>query len=105
MRWACLRACRSEPQIPQASVLTSTCPADGFGSGSVSATISPFLKMAARKLKSSSRHVIVTSHTTEGYVTHDAPPASVSAGDFVYSRSGVGRRLARQRQELRPPHP
>ena len=34
MRWACLRACRSEPQIPQASVLTSTCPASGFGSGS-----------------------------------------------------------------------
>src|ERR1700716_4007223 len=49
MRWACLRACRSEPQIPQASVLTSTCPAAGLGSGSVSTTISPFLKMAARK--------------------------------------------------------
>ena len=48
MRWACLRACRSEPQMPQASVLTSTCPAAGFGSGSVSTTISPFLKIAAR---------------------------------------------------------
>src|SRR6188472_3738083 len=48
MRWACSRACRSEPQMPQASVLTSTCPAAGFGSGSVSTTISPFLKMAAR---------------------------------------------------------
>src|SRR5216683_1314464 len=48
MWWACLRACRSEPQMPQASVLTSTCPAVGLGSGSVSTTISPFLKMAAR---------------------------------------------------------
>ena len=48
MRWACLRACRSDPQMPQASVLTSTAPAAGFGSGSVSTTISPFLKMAAR---------------------------------------------------------
>jgi hypothetical protein len=28
--------------------LTSTCPTAGFGSGSVSTTISPFLKMAAR---------------------------------------------------------
>ena len=26
MRWACLAACRSEPQMPQASVLTSTWP-------------------------------------------------------------------------------
>ena len=34
--------------MPQASVLTSTCPAAGFGSGSVSTTISPFLKIAAR---------------------------------------------------------
>src|SRR6202453_3025827 len=34
--------------MPQASVLTSTAPAPGFGSGSVSTTISPFLKMAAR---------------------------------------------------------
>src|ERR1700761_1456666 len=34
--------------MPQASVLTSTCPAAGFGSGNVSTTISPFLKMAAR---------------------------------------------------------
>src|SRR6188768_2243256 len=48
MRWACLRACRSEPQMPQASVLTSTCAAAGFGWGSVSTTISPFRKIAAR---------------------------------------------------------
>jgi hypothetical protein len=34
--------------MPQASVLTSTCPAAGFGSGNVSTTISPFLKIAAR---------------------------------------------------------
>jgi hypothetical protein len=34
--------------MPQASVLTSTCPAAGLGSGKLSATISPFLKMAAR---------------------------------------------------------
>src|SRR6202022_3887683 len=34
--------------MPQTSVLTSTCPAAGLGSGSVSTTISPFLKMAAR---------------------------------------------------------
>jgi hypothetical protein len=33
---------------PQASVLTNTVPAPGSGSGSVSATISPFRNMAAR---------------------------------------------------------
>src|SRR5712671_3233740 len=48
MRWACLRACRSEPQMPQASDLTSTMPAPGFGSGIWSTTISPFRKIAAR---------------------------------------------------------
>ena len=48
MRWACLRACRSDPQMPQASDLTSTMPAPGLGSGISSTTISPFLKMAAR---------------------------------------------------------
>src|ERR1035437_392164 len=40
-------ACRSEPQMPEASVLTSTCSMPGLGSGSVSTTISPFLKMVA----------------------------------------------------------
>jgi hypothetical protein len=35
--------------MPQASVLTSTCPGPGTGSGKLSTTISPFLKMAARK--------------------------------------------------------
>jgi hypothetical protein len=34
--------------MPQARVLTITCPAAGLGSGMSSATISPFLKMAAR---------------------------------------------------------
>src|SRR5262249_44573816 len=29
----CLATCRSEPQIPQQSVLTRTCPAAGTGSG------------------------------------------------------------------------
>ena len=35
---ACLSACRSEPQMPQASVLTSTSPGPGSGSGTVSTT-------------------------------------------------------------------
>jgi hypothetical protein len=40
--------------MPQASVLTSTYPAAGFGSASVSTTISPLLKMAARMARSPS---------------------------------------------------
>ena len=36
--------------MPQARVLTSTCPEAGFGSGRSPTTISPFLKMAARNL-------------------------------------------------------
>jgi hypothetical protein len=38
----------SEPQMPQASDFTSTCPAPGFGSDISSTTISPLRKMAAR---------------------------------------------------------
>src|SRR5262249_3093017 len=45
---ACWRAWRSEPQIPQASVLTSTCPFDGVGSASWATTRSPSRNMAAR---------------------------------------------------------
>jgi hypothetical protein len=36
--------------MPQASVLTSTWPADGYGSGRLPTTISPFLKIAARTI-------------------------------------------------------
>jgi len=50
--------------MPQASVFTNTCPAPGFGSGSVSTTISPFLKMAAR-IAVPPRYVVVRSHITE----------------------------------------
>ena len=47
MRWACLAACRSEPQMPQASILTRTWPRAGTGSGKVSTTMSPPRKIAA----------------------------------------------------------
>ena len=47
MRCACLAACRSEPQMPQASILTSAWPVAGTGSGMVSTTMSPPRKIAA----------------------------------------------------------
>src|SRR5262245_46062268 len=45
---ACVRACRSEPQIPHASVLTRTSPGPGSGSGMVSTTSVAFRITAAR---------------------------------------------------------
>src|SRR5262245_42968782 len=48
---ACVRACRSEPQIPHARVLTRTSPGPGSGSGTVSATSVAFRMTAARMLR------------------------------------------------------
>src|SRR6185312_6925833 len=87
MRWACLRACKSEPQMPQASVFTSACPAAGSGAGMVSTTISPFLKMAARM-----RLPLVLWHRDNG------------TNERIRQLSGVWRGLAFERQELRPSH-
>jgi hypothetical protein len=42
--------------------LTSTCPAPGFGSGMVSATIRPLRKMAARIFALPSRFCLFLSH-------------------------------------------
>ena len=47
MRGACWAACRSEPQMPQDSVLTRTWPAAGLGSGMSPTTMSPARKIAA----------------------------------------------------------
>src|SRR5271165_6507414 len=41
-------ACRSVPQMPQHSVFTSTWPSAGLGSTTVSTTMSPWRKIAAR---------------------------------------------------------
>src|SRR5262245_42917788 len=49
---ACLRAWRSDPQIPQASVLTSTSPDPGCGSG-MSATMSARLRMTTARMPGS----------------------------------------------------
>ena len=46
-------ACRSEPQMPQARVRTSTWPSARTGSGIVSTTKSPWRKTAARMMVSS----------------------------------------------------
>src|SRR5437879_6807913 len=46
---ACLSACRSEPQIPHASVRTSTSPGPGVGTGT-SATISLRSRMTAARM-------------------------------------------------------
>src|SRR5215468_7005238 len=52
-RSACLRACRSEPQIPQARVRTSTSPWPGSGVGT-SATTRARLRMTAARMASAS---------------------------------------------------
>src|SRR5215472_6955078 len=46
--WVCFAACRSVPQMPQHSVFTSTWPSASFGSATVSTTMSPLRKIAAR---------------------------------------------------------
>src|SRR5690242_18859784 len=92
MRWACLRACRSEPQMPQARVLTRTCPAAGFGSGQLSATIWPLRKMAARIADYSSRFCPQVCHSRTGKESRKV-------------RSGVGRGLTDRLKQLRTPHP
>src|SRR5437773_2744966 len=48
-RSACLSACRSEPQIPQARVLTSTSPGPGAGIGT-SATINRLSRTTAARM-------------------------------------------------------
>ena len=57
--------------MPQASVLTSTCPEAGFGSGSVSTTISPFLKMAAR-IGVSFAFLLLPGSALEAFTTYSA---------------------------------
>src|SRR5215470_16075710 len=52
-RSACLRACRSEPQIPHARVRTSTSPGPGSGMGT-SATTRARLRMTAARMASAS---------------------------------------------------
>src|SRR5262245_35254620 len=49
MRSACFSACRSEPQIPHASVFTSTSPGPGSGVA-MSSTISCLLRITAARM-------------------------------------------------------
>src|SRR5215831_10036409 len=56
-RSACLRACRSEPQIPQASVRTSTSPGPGSGAGTSATTKARSRMTTARMGGSSAREL------------------------------------------------
>src|SRR5215475_14661071 len=56
-RSACLRACRSEPQMPQASARTSTSPGPGSGAGTSATARARSRMTTARMLCSSAREL------------------------------------------------
>src|SRR5438046_818198 len=91
--------------MPQARVLTSTCPEAGFGSGTLPTTISPFLKMAARNLFPPDVPLIVfTSRAARPCVnSNDGGRHSYVWADR--DGSGVRRQLAIHSQQLRAPDP
>ena len=96
MRCACLRACRSEPQMPQASDLTSTCPRPVWVRASVDDDLAvPENRCAHRRLLP----VVLFSLSTEN--RRASAMASPAAGICV-RRSATARRNG---QQLRPPHP
>src|SRR5438105_6008750 len=95
MRWACLRVCRSEPQMPQARVRTSTCPGPGTGSATSSTSSRPPRMTAAFTSAALTLGVVLLDRLHDGRSRRAGELLAVGGGPVARLHQRAGRVLER----------